>query len=162
VGLNSTFLFDTFLKAPSTEKDSPIFSKSLVNNSLSYNFQTPYFYDSTTIELTHSLSKATLALHKLKDSKTFQNFLFSLQKTPHLTFEFMLNDVRDFGFQGNSAWKPKYLTHAVVASKPNFDFQNKSINLTLSDLNELSKNSMSHNLSNLNIYTNLNQSKQNR
>lgn len=134
----------------------------MISNSNTYSLTANASYSGELLEVTHSLSNAIRALRKLKDSKTFDNFILSLQKNPQLSIEFLAKDVLDFGNKELLGWKPRSLTSNILIYKPNFNFNHKSLTLNLNDLNEVNKNTLSHTLSNFNIYTNLNQSKQNR
>jgi hypothetical protein len=71
-----------------------------------------------------------------------------------------LLSVLDFGFNDDCSYSPRRLTHNINSYKPSFDFATKSIQLSLGDLNLLQENSLMKSLSNLNVYNNLNYSKQ--
>lgn len=161
-GFNSNFVFDSFINAPTSSQKTAPHKTSMVNNSTNYSFTSKTLYSNELIEVTHSLSNAIRALRKLKDSKTFDNFILSLQKTSQLNIEFLIRDTLDFGNSEASTWKPRSIVTNILAYKPSFNFEHKSLSLNLNNLNEVNKNALSHTLSNFNIYTNLNQSKQNR
>lgn len=162
LGFNSNFIFESFVNTSTSPQKLTIDKKKLTISSTNYSFTSKTSYSSELIEVTHSLSNAIRALRKLKDSKTFDNFLLSLQQKQHLNIEFLIKDVLDFGNNESLSWKPRFIVANVLSYKPDFNFGHKTLNLNLNKLNEINKNTLSHTLSNLNIYTNLNQSKQNR
>ena len=162
LGFNSNFIFESFVNTSISTKQTIINKETSICNSTNYSFTSKTPYSNELIEITHSLSNAIRALRKLKDSKTFDNFLLSLQQKQHLNIEFLIKDVLDFGNSESLNWKPRFIVANIASYKPNFNFEHKTLNLTLNKLNEINKNPLSNTLLNFNIYTNLNQSKQNR
>jgi hypothetical protein len=68
----------------------------------------------------------------------------------------------NLGYSETGSWKPSQLHHNITNYQPNFHFDNKSLVINLNILNELSKSTHMNTLSNFNVFSNLNQSKQNR
>jgi hypothetical protein len=66
------------------------------------------------------------------------------------------------GFSQFNTWKPNQCLKNIYSYNPNFNFSNKTINLNFKTLNNFNNHLFTSNLSNFNIYTNLQQSKQNR
>lgn len=162
LGFNTNFIFDTFTqttKLNTTQYDSKEHKHNLT---LTYNLTTNTVLSSDTLKLSYSLSKALQTLAKINDSNTYQKFILSLQTRQQTSNEFLLYDILDFGYNNSSIWKPNNITQDITIYKPNFRFFNKAINLNLKELNLLSNNVFMAGLSNFNIYTNLQQSKQNR
>jgi hypothetical protein len=151
---NSNFVFDSF--ATQTKNDSPHFNKF---NTTNPTFSAPHLNTEALI-LTHSLGKVTYNLIKLNDSKSFKNFFDALVKKDQVDHGLTLLSVLDFGFNDDCSYSPRRLTHNINSYKPGFDFATKSIQLSLGDLNLLQENSLMKSLSNLNVYNNLNYSKQ--
>ena len=159
VGFNTGFVFETFSQTPSNTKFTK--SESFISNA-NYTLTSTVKYDIGTLELVRNLSRSTHALARLQQTRTFQNFLDSTQRQPITLIEFLLHETLDFGYAEPCSYKPRQLYHGVNSYKPDFGFKNKSVTLDLKTLNALNNTSFMKNLSNLNVYTNLNQSKQNR
>jgi hypothetical protein len=157
LGFNSNFIMDTFIQT--TLVDSKI---KIQNKSNSLFFPSFTLYETHIIELAHSLLKVTYTLNKLQESRIFHKFISSLEQKPKLMIEFLLNDILSFNYNESFYYQPKQLFRSINYNKPNFNFSNKTTNTTLHTLNNLSKNLFMFTLSNLNIYKNLTQSKQNR
>jgi hypothetical protein len=157
LGFNSNFIMDTFIQT--TLIDSKIKIQNKSNNLFFPSFT---LYETHIIELAHSLLKVTYTLNKLQESRIFHKFISSLEQKPKLMIEFLLNDILSFNCNESSYYQSKQLFSSINCDKPNFNFPNKTINITLYILNNLSKNSFMLTLSHLNIYKNLTQSKQNR
>ena len=151
---NSNFVFDSF----STNTKSSYLHPSKLTN-VNPTFSTPHL-NVEALMLTHSLGKVTYSLGKLNDSKSFKNFFEALVRGGQVDHGFNLLNVLDFGFSEDCSYSPRLVTHNINSYKPGFDFTSKSIQLSLGDLNALQENPLMKSLSNFNIYTNLNHSKQ--
>jgi hypothetical protein len=153
---NSNFIFDTFKQSPTTHT----YNTNSKTSTFSLN-QNSYF-SSETLLLTRSLSKTIYSLNQLRDSKYFENFFLPSQIKTETPIEFLIFETSDFDYKEDVAQTPLSLVDNINLYKPRFNFLNKTIKLNLNSLNDLSNNYFIHNLSNFNIYSNLNHSKQNR
>lgn len=161
-GFNTSFVFDTFSQTPSQSSHPVSNESSLFVSNLNYTLTHNASYSTGTLELVRNLSRSTYALARLQETHTFHRFLTTNTRQPVTMVEFLLHETLDFGYAEACAYKPQQLFRNITQYKSNFNFTNKSINLDLKTLNNLNSNSFMKNLSNLNVYTNLNQSKQNR
>ena len=161
VGLNNDFILNSFKTHASLNNPNTLnLSASKQSNTITLSPNT--LYDTDLVELSRSLGQATYALRKLEDSKSVQFLIDSLQKSPQLHIELLLYDILNLNFSETGSWKPRQLYHNVSNYQPSFNFSNKSISLTLNNLNNLSKSNYNNTLLNFNVFNNLNQSKQNR
>ena len=85
-----------------------------------------------------------------------------MQKSTKVHIDFLLYDLLDLNYSESGSWKPRQVFNNITNYQPNFNFDNKSLAITLSDINELSNSKYNNALSNFNVFANLNQSKQNR
>lgn len=134
--------------------------KSLRTYSYGFSLKSPN--SDNLIDLTYSLSKTVYSLNKLNDSKVFQNFITRFSQERIFQIEFLLKDVTNLPFGDEHSWGSQNICKNILSYKPDFNFMTKNINLTLDNLNTFSNHPLSHTLTNFNVYTNLNQSKQNR
>jgi hypothetical protein len=158
---NSNFIFTTFGSTSPTKETYSATSQKVLDYSA---LKPTYNLTPEVITLSHSLSKVNLTLNKLYDSKRFDNFIQSLQdlNKTNLNPEYLLFEITSISNNYNYLWRPQQLFQNTNTFSSKMISANKAINLSLIDLNSINNNSFSLGLSHLNIYNNINQSKQNR
>jgi len=161
-GFNTSFIFETFSQTPSKSYYSSNAEPNLFVSNFDYTLTNNANYNTSTLELVRNLSRSTYALARLQETQIFHRFLATNNSKPVTMIEFLLHETLDFGYAEVCGYKPQQLFRNITQYKSNFNFTNKSISLDLKTLNNLNSNTFMKNLSNLNVYTNLNQSKQNR